>query len=220
LSSSEYTIRYATINDIDFLVEVIVQAEKSGTNILSYSSLFEMSEVSIKKAISSILEEEIDGCEFSISGFLIAEKDNEKTAAMCAWIEEEDGIPSSVLKGNLLSFHITKDALQKAKEYREVVSGLAIDYIPQTLCIGPVYVAANHRGKDLVGLLLQKHIENAQGKYPEIEVYIQVFACNLPAIKAYSKLGFQKFQHREIASELTEGILPSNKKLLMKMNTN
>ena len=69
---SEYSIRKATIKDVDFLAEVIIGAEKSLTNNLGIANFFELTEEKVKELIIAMLEEEVDGCDFSISSFFIA----------------------------------------------------------------------------------------------------------------------------------------------------
>ena len=101
-------LRKATIHDISFLIETIIEAEKAGTDILSYATIFELTELEIKNYLEAILREEIDGCELSISSFLVAEKNKNLIAASCAWVECAEGVPSRILKGNLLNYFIPK----------------------------------------------------------------------------------------------------------------
>ena len=211
-----YKIRPATIDDINFIVEAIIAAEKGGSNKLSYTSIFGLSENDTAKYLKLMLEEEIDGCELSISSYLIVECGNELAAAIGAWIEgSEDGVSSSTIKGNLLSYTLPMEAFLKAKEISHIVSELSIEYIPDSLCIGIVYVKENYRGKNLVAALLEEQIRKALQNRKKIDVYIQVFGNNIPAIKAYKKLGFK--EHEIISSENDKitNYLPSNKKLLL-----
>ena len=211
-----YKIRPATIDDINFIVEAIIAAEKGGSNKLSYTSIFGLSENDTAKYLKLMLEEEIDGCELSISSYLIVECGNELAAAIGAWIEgSEDGVSSSTIKGNLLSYTLPMEAFLKAKEISHIVSELSIEYIPDSLCIGIVYVKENYRGKNLVAALLEEQIRKALQNRKKIDVYIQVFGNNIPAIKAYKKLGFK--EHIIISSENDKitNYLPSNKKLLL-----
>ena len=211
-----YKIRPATIDDINFIVEAIIAAEKGGSNKLSYTSIFGLSENDTAKYLKLMLEEEIDGCELSISSYLIVECGNELAAAIGAWIEgSEDGVSSSTIKGNLLSYTLPMEAFLKAKEISHIVSELSIEYIPDSLCIGIVYVKENYRGKNLVAALLEEQIRKALHNRKKIDVYIQVFGNNIPAIKAYKKLGFK--EHEIISSENDKitNYLPSNKKLLL-----
>ena len=68
---SEYVIRKATINDANFLADVIIGAEKSLTENLGLANFFELTEEEVKELIIKMLEEEVDGCDFSISSFFI-----------------------------------------------------------------------------------------------------------------------------------------------------
>ena len=211
-----YKIRPAKIDDINFIVEAIIAAEKGGSNKLSYTSIFGLSENDTAKNLKKMLEEEIDGCELSISSYLVVESENELAAAMGAWIEgSEDGVSSSTIKGNLLSYTLPIEAFLKANEIRHIVSELSIDYIPDTLCLGIIYVKENFRGKNLVAALLEEQIRKALHNRKKIDVYIQVFGNNIPAIKAYKKLGF--VESELIISEKSEvtNYLPSQKKILL-----
>ena len=163
-----------------------------------------------------MLEEEIDGCELSISSYLVVESNNELCAAMGAWIEGcEDGVSSSTIKGNLLSYTLPIETFIIAKEISHIVSELSIEHVFDSLCIGIVYVKENYRGKNLVAELLQKHIQKALGNRKKVNLYIQVFGNNIPAIKAYKKLGFK--EHSVVITENNEIVnyLPSNKKILL-----
>ena len=69
--SEEIKTRKATLNDVDFLVDTIVAAEKSGTDNFGLAKLFELSEDEMRSYIKAMLEEEVDGCEFSVSSFYL-----------------------------------------------------------------------------------------------------------------------------------------------------
>lgn len=66
-------IRKATLLDIDFLIEAIIAAEKSGTDILSYSTIFDLTERDVQNMLRNVLEKNVTGCELSPCNFLIAE---------------------------------------------------------------------------------------------------------------------------------------------------
>ena len=54
----EYLIKKATINDVGFLADVIIGAEKSFTNNLGLANFFELSEEKVKELIIAMLQEE------------------------------------------------------------------------------------------------------------------------------------------------------------------
>jgi len=77
-----YKIRKATLEDIDFLVEAIIAAEKGASDTLSYTAIFGLTEEKTSDYIKSMLEEEIDGCELSVSSYMVVEKDQNIVATM------------------------------------------------------------------------------------------------------------------------------------------
>jgi ribosomal protein S18 acetylase RimI-like enzyme len=211
-----FTIRKATQNDVSFLVETIIEAEKSGTNKLSYSTVFGISEVDTRKYLSDMLFEEIDGCELSISSFILAEKEGQIAGATAAWIEELDGIPSSVLKGNLLNYYLPKEFIDKAVSINPILRDLHIEYMPGTMQLGLVYISKAYRGLNLVSLLIDEHIHRLHEIKPGIkEMFVQVFGNNIPAIKAYEKANFKVVLNKESSNDDIIQYLPSNKKVLM-----
>ena len=215
----DFIIRQATINDIPFLVQTIVEAEKSGTDRLSYSTIFGLSESDVKKCISEILFEEVDGCELSVSSFLVAEKNSKVVAALSAWIEGNEGIPSAILKGNLLNFFLPKESIRKATLVNHVISSIHIEYIRGTIQIGAGYVEEESRGNNLLGRLTKEIIERLSRRNPEVRAaYAQIFSCNIPSIKTYEKASFVVVSSKESHRSEIIGYLPSDKKILMKMN--
>ena len=114
IDDSKYIIRKATLDDVDFITKVIIEAEKSMTNNFGLANFFEMSEDEIEGYIKQILEEEIDGCEFSLSSFFVAEYDGEPVSALGGWLEGYyDEMPSEILKSNLVGFVFPKDKVLK-----------------------------------------------------------------------------------------------------------
>jgi ribosomal protein S18 acetylase RimI-like enzyme len=214
---SNFNIRNATTNDIDFLVQTIVEAEKSGTEKLSYTTIFGLNEQQTYQCLRKIFEEDYDGCELSISSFLVVEKDSEVIAAVSAWIESKDGVNSNTIKGSLLAYILPIWAIEKAAKVSNLISQLYIDNEKGILQIGVAYVLPQHRGKKLVQLLINEHIEKSIRLDEDFkEVQVQVFANNISAIMAYEKFGFKIF--KEVDCNLSEilNYLPDQKKVAMK----
>ncbi|MBQ1654959.1 MAG: hypothetical protein II060_14350, partial [Bacteroidales bacterium] len=90
IDESKYIFRRATIDDIDFVVDVIVNAEKGGTEKFGFANLFGISEREARHLLNEMLEEEIDGCEISINNFVVAEYKGETVAASGGWLEGDN----------------------------------------------------------------------------------------------------------------------------------
>jgi hypothetical protein len=213
----EFVYRLAGTADIPFLVETIIEAEKSGTEILSYTTIFGLTEEEAKGYVAEMLEEEIDGCELSVSSFLVAEYGGEVVAALSSWVEAKDGISSAELKGNLLGFVLPRESILKAASVSPVVRKIHMEYIPGTIQKGAGYVVKEFRHRKLFGILTEKMIEHLLKSSPEVtEVYTQVFSNNIPAIRANEKIGFSIVDSIESDDETLLKLLPSNKKYLLK----
>ena len=106
-------IRPATLEDIDFVVTAIIESEKSSTDKIGPANYFEITEADYRRYLIQMLEEEIDGCEISISSFVVAEYEGEILAATGGWLEgdNEDGLPSSMIKSNLFAYFLPKENL-------------------------------------------------------------------------------------------------------------
>lgn len=213
----KFTIRSANIQDIPFLVETIIAAEKSGTDKLSYATIFGISEEDSRRYIAEMLSEEVDGCELSISSFIIAEKNGQVAAAVSAWIEGIDGVASTILKGNLLNYTFPKVCMDKAKSLNNILRELHIENFIDTIQLGLVYVSFDFRGMNLVALLIDEVILRLKKINPIVNtMYVQVFGNNIPAIKAYEKVNFKVVKIIESSQKEISNLLPSSKKILMK----
>ncbi len=213
---SKYLFRPANLNDVDFLVNTIIEAEKSGSNILSYSRVFNLKEEELVSIFKEMFLEEIDGCEFSVSNYIVAELENKVVAAIGAWVEDIEN-PSSKIKSNLLGYYLPKESILCASQASKVTSELIIIHPPGALSLVMVYVSPDHRGNNLIDLLTKEHIKKNQGI---TDLAVQVMANNIPAIRAYNKIGFETAQIVKSEDEKILNFLPGNEKLLMKKKLN
>lgn len=213
---NEFTIREARSDDIPFLVDTIIEAEKSGTDTLTYTTIFGLTEEESRDYISKMLKEDIDGCELSVSGFILAEMNGSVSGAVGAWIEGSEGLPSSVLKGNLLSYILPSSCFERARSLGDIVNDLHIEYIDHTIQIGLVYVSQQARGQGLVSMLIDEKVRMLKEKDPEVsDVYIQVFGNNMAAIRAYEKAGFKNIFTKNTTLSETINYMPDSCKVLM-----
>ena len=219
MTTESVIVRKAEERDIPFLAETIIQAEKSGTDRLSYSTILGLTEKDTNKYLQEILLEESYGCELSLDSFFVAEKSGVVAGAISAWIEGIDDVSSSVLKGNLLNYTLPIECIKKAISVSNIINEINIDHIWKTAQLGLVYVAGDFRGQNIVGILLDSAIKSLKESDSTLsEMYVQVFSNNIPAIKAYTKAGFSILQEKTSTSGRVEEFLPSNTKILMKKN--
>lgn len=214
----DYLIRQATLADVDFLVETIIQAEKSGTDKLGLSTLSGLTEQEVRTCLSAMLNEEIDGCELSISSFLLAFKQNEFVAAVAGWVEgkNDDALPSTILKANLFSYIFPTESLLQMNDKAEWLKEIQIGRGWHTLQIEYVFVKEEYRGQHLAMLLIGAHIERSIAIYPELkEVQVQLFETNKSALRSYEHAGFSVVKVCMSQNQELLNYIPACTKMLM-----
>ncbi len=214
-------VRKAVINDKDFLITSVIEAEKSGSDIISYCALLSISEQTFREILSNILDEEIGGQELCIGNFLIAEIDGEPAAALSAWIEKEDGMASSMIKSNLLMYLMDREILLNAAPSLSLMNEINIDREAGALQIECVYTVEKYRGYGLSGQLIEEQIRRKQESGKSFEkVQVILLKSNQAAKRAYEKSGFSLLEEKQCANKDILKLLPCDIKILLERKLN
>tara|TARA_B100000963_G_scaffold148278_3_gene129214 strand:- start:76035 stop:76697 length:663 start_codon:yes stop_codon:yes gene_type:complete len=208
-------IKKASKKDIDFIIESIIAAEKNNTEILSYSKIFNLKISKVKEILKQTLLFNVDGCELSISSYLIGFIKNKPVASVGAWVEGKTGLPSSTIKGNLLFKSMPTDSIKYAKSIFNITSKLYTQYILNSFCIGIVYIKKNYRGYGIFKKILEIHINNINKGERKMNTYVHVFSNNISAIKTYEKNGFVVIKEIKSDDNEIKKYLPFNKKQIL-----
>lgn len=214
----EYVIKKATIKDVDFLADVIIGAEKSFTENLGLAKFFELSEEKVKELIIAMLEEEVDGCDFSISSFFIAWYGDKPVGALGGWVEGYyDGMSSNMLKSNLISHVFPRESVIKAHEKMEIIKEmLHIERPMGTYQLEYVYVDADHRGKRITQQLMDVHLAYAKELDPNVnKAQLSCFENNESIIKAHERNGYVRMKRYVCDNDEILKYLPFNVKVLL-----
>jgi len=216
--NTDYTYQKATVNDVDFLADVIIGAEKSFTNNLGLANLFELSEDKVKELIIAMLKEEVDGCEFSVSSFFIAFYDNKPVGAVGGWAEGlNNGMSSNLIKSNLVAYLFPKENVIKAYAKLEMIKELLqIERPAGTYQIEYGYVDNDHRGKRITNMLMDKHFANAKQLDSNITaVQVSCFETNVTSIRMHEKNGFHQVRRYVCDNKEVLNYMPHNVKVLL-----
>lgn len=214
---NEYIIRKAALKDISFLADIVIAAEKGNSDKLSYSTLFNLSEKKVKELIIAMFEEEIDGCEFSLSSYLITEYNGLPVAGFGAWVEGlSENTPSKILKSNLISFTFSRESIEYLQTKSHIIKAVLSEREPMTLQYEYLMVSPDHRGKHLANGLINQLEQNAFLVYPELKkAQVQVFKNNANAIKTYQNNGFEIAKSFKASDPDIFNYLPFDEKLIM-----
>ena len=214
---SEYLIRKAKPSDIPFLADVVIASEKAMSDRLSFTTLFNKPEEEVKQLIIQMFEEEVDGCELSLSSFIVTEFEGQPISGSGAWIEGFNGnMPSGILKSNLISYTFGKESIEYLKTKSHIVKDVMIDREPMTLQLEYFHIKNEHLGKGLDDLLMKRIEEKALAEYPELKkVQCQIFKNSVFSIKILLRHGFKITGSYKSDNDEIFDYLPFNVKLLM-----
>ncbi len=213
----DYSIRRATINDVNFLADVVINAEKSMSDNLGLAKFFEVSEEQLRSHLISMFNEEIDGCEFSISSFFVVCFKKIPVAALSGWLEGYyDEMPSSLLKSNLINATLPRENVIKGISKFDVIKDIQFEREMGSYQFEYSYVDSMHRGKYLINRLFDAHFEKAKALGSKIKkAQLQPFENNMTMVKVAELSGFKFVKRFESKNEEILNYFPYNVKLLM-----
>lgn len=216
IDDSKYRMRKATLDDVDFLVTTIIEAEKSSTKNLGLANYFEITESELRLYLKDILEEDINGCELSVSSFIVAEYEGKVVSTCGGWLEghNEDSQPSSVLKSNLISYHFPKETVLNAQRKWEIVKDLQIEREWGIYQMEYSYTVPEHRGHHLVPRIKEVHIKQAK-ELGAKKIQAHVFANNIKSLRSNKRSGFKVVQSYKSSHPLTKEYYPDDTILLL-----
>jgi len=209
-------IRPATLDDIDFVVTAIIEAEKSFTDKIGPANYFELSENDYRRYIKLMLQEEIDGCELSISSYVVAEYEGNVISCRGGWLEGDNEAhnSSSILKSNLFAYFVPIDNLQKGIDKYDIVKDIMIERSMGAYQIENSYTIPEFRGLHITTKLDEYHIKNAIQKGCHT---MQVHVCldNEKSIKACERSGFKIVKIFKSSDKRITDYYPSDTMVLM-----
>lgn len=213
-----YNFRFAHQGDIPFLIDTIIEAEKSGTNHCGLGNLLGLPESEIRIGLAKILREEIEGCEFSTTEFALATMDDQPVAAFCGWIEgaNEDQQPSTTLKSNLLMYGFGVDVIPSLQKHKSLLNQIQLTRTIGSHQIEYAYVHPLHRGNQLIDKLIEFLIDRAKLVNQELQLgEVQLYANNTAALRVYHRMGYRPFQKAVYSPEMNPQILPFHEKWML-----
>ena len=218
IDSSKYIFRPATSKDIDFLAETVIQAERSSTGKCGLANYFNVTEEELRDYLVQIFEEEVDGCEFSLSSFIVVEYEGKVVAAMGGWLEggNEDEMPSAMLKSNLLMYVIPKDKILLSQKNIAITKDLSIKREWGTYQGEYSYVVPEHQGQFLIQDLMEAHITRAKSFGPKVpKMQVHVFESNKVIILINKMMKFKIVNSFTSQNPRIKEFFPYNTILLM-----
>jgi hypothetical protein len=147
------SFRRATLQDIEFLTEAILEAERSGTPRAMYESVFGLSEAEVRAMIGAILALDVPGSEFCCGNFLLALDHRTPVGALATWVEGEAG-SSNLVRATLLAEQLGADRWTRAQTALRLVAEIEIVRDAGALQIESIFVPAAQRGRRITAAMI------------------------------------------------------------------
>lgn len=212
------TFRKALESDKNFIIEGIIEAEKSGTEKLLYTTLFGLSEEETIELIAHIMDEEIEGQEWCLKHFIIAEVDGKAAASLCIWVEGSHGMGSGLLKAQAMAYFLD-NKWNSAAEKLELLAKMQLPRLNGYAQLECIYTHRAFRGKGLAGKLIEFAVNEHKKNEPHIPgCEIQLLGNNAAAFRSYTKCGFLKRQENTCRDNRILDLLSDNTRVSMTLN--
>jgi len=209
------TIRQAQSEDVDFIIDTIIEAEKSGTDKIVSTTIFGLSEKEFRDILRDVLLMDIPGYEYSLSGFAVAEYDNKLLGALGSWIEGSTGTPSSLIKGSILSAFLNDENIKRTMQLLQLLKNFVFPKTKGAIQIEYAYVLPEYRRKKVFSNLIIYSIKHRLDEKAIPRVETALMKNNFKSFNCYEKFGF--LNEKEIVTEDADliEIFPYNIKALL-----
>lgn len=179
-------IRKAEAKDLPFIIDCIIESEKSGGDIFPYSAALGVSISRFSQILLDIFDEEINDQPWCLDHWYIAESpDGTAAAGLSSWVEGKSDVSSDMLKAQMLNYFL-KNEWQESQDKLTVLSSVTIPRKSQYVQLEHLYTHPSHRGKGYMKNL----INGVFNTFENSNFEIQVLESNKNAVSLYEYIGF------------------------------
>jgi hypothetical protein len=212
-------VRQAALDDMDFIIEAIIESEKSSSNVISSCNVFGLTEEKFKEIMRKVLYENLPNYNYYLSGFMIGEKDGEYIGALGSWLEAADDTPSGIIKATILLPYLDKDKMKEISKNTKVVKGLNMSRGPGALQLEHGYTREPFRRQGVFTRLIKENILRNKKEHNEIEkVQGALFKANYKSFDAHIKFGFKVVEEKHVDDPEIFKFFPFDTKVLVELN--
>ncbi len=213
------TLTPAAIEDIDIVLDTIIEAEKSGTDVISSCLIFNMTEHEYRKILASLLKEEYEDYEFTLSGFLVAKHKDKKLGSLGSWIEGKNDTDSSIIKANVLFATIERDKLLEVQPNLKNLRGASFHRTKGALQLEYAYVKPEFRRMGVFTKLILGQIKRYRDLESELPMAESIlFRENYKSLNCFQKLNFQLKEEIDLKGQPSEKFFPYSERILMQFH--
>ncbi|MCL5029595.1 MAG: hypothetical protein M1480_11345 [Bacteroidetes bacterium] len=216
--NNEVIIRQATIDDINFVIEAIIEADKSSTDMISLCNVFAFDADEYKKILFDILNQNIENYDYFLSGYVIAETNGEYVGACGSWLEGADGVQSGIIKSTMLFPYIKDEKIDEIKNNLQIIKEFTLNREIGALQIENIYVREKFRGCGIFYLLVTENIKRNKKKYSFTKVQPILLKSNYKSYSAFLKFGYKIVCEKRTHNPEILKFFPYDTRILMELD--
>lgn len=215
---NQLKFKVAGPGDVDFVIDCIIEAEKSGTEIINTCNIFSICEKEYRIALKNILLDDIPEYDFWLSGYLIAELDGRPVSAQGAWYEGNDGLSSTSVRTTMMMEYLPREKFILDTKVSNIVRALSIPRENGTIQLEHAYTIPELRRQGIhfqtVLELMKRNIE----RLPEASKFQTMpFRGNYKSYNEAMKIGFTQVLEKKVDDPFVYNIFAYNCKVLLEL---
>ena len=211
-------IQQATVEDVDFIIEAIIESEKSSSNMISSCNIFALNENEFKEILKDVLIQDLEGYDYSLSGFLVSKLNGEYVGASGTWLEGVDGTPSGLIKATVFFPYLDRAKIKGINKNTQIIKGLTLPREAGTLQLEHGYVREKFRRQGVFSQMIRHNIKRNLQKYSFTKAQVILFKDNYKSYCANLKVGYEIVEERKVEDPEILKFFPYNAKVLMEFN--
>ncbi|MGA7836882.1 MAG: hypothetical protein WB996_02885 [Ignavibacteriaceae bacterium] len=211
--------KFATPDDVDFVIDCIIEAEKSGTQTINTCRIFNLSEQEWRDILRKILLEDIPDYDFWLSNYLIAELDGRPVCAQGAWFEGKTGTASSVIKTSMMMEYIPKEKFALDLKTAKFVKALSIKRESGKVQMEHAYTVPELRRRGLHTQTVLEIMKRTFDRNPGATMIQAIFfKDNCNTYNECMKLGFKPVLEKGVEDPEILNIFAHKRRIMMDMS--
>jgi hypothetical protein len=213
------TYRQATIYDIPFVLEGLLEAEKSGGPHCANQIIFNYTFENYRDLLHDVLSTDVPGSEYSLDQYSICLLDDRPIGAVAAWVEGKGNQRSGMIKANLLNYYLGIDKWKQAQDDFLLLASVSNPRTPGTIQLEAGYISPEYRGRGIPVGMNRFAIDGLRREYPDINrVQVSCIIENEKSLRTLLKTGFREVARRASESPRLKELIPGSGFIQLELN--
>lgn len=193
----------ASKEDINFLIEGFIEAQKGGTEIVPIQKIFNIDIVELRSILSFFFNnDEIYDSEYSLNSYYLTKIENYPIASLALWIENQNGLRSSMINSALWYEALGNKKFNLVKNNLDLVNKYLLERLSDYLQCEYLYVLPNYRKTGVLKGLIKNSIRNfIQKNYGFEGLQTMLFKENIPSYNFFDSRGFRVVEEKIIGDD-------------------